>query len=205
MHNLKAFFVAVVCWITTISSVSALAENRTDSRGKTETSVGAVPSVSGSGTSTVFLNAGAGLAILNGNTGWAIQLGGLTEASAGSPVYVGLDFGLNFWNFSSMVRTDSASATGIQLLPTAIYRFNLADTKKFFPYLGASLGPNIYISKTSVGGLSTTDTSVYLEFLVRPGIFVGLSNSVALSVEPKFGVLRSDFIFLPQVSAVFPL
>ena len=43
------------------------------------------------------------------------------------------------------------------------------------------------------------------ELLFRPGFYTTLSRTVALNVEGKLGLLRSDFIFLPQANIVFAL
>lgn len=157
----------------------------------------AVPAIN-EGTGDVYLSAGLGLPIYDGNLGWGVQLGGLTRATADQPLYVGADIGLNFWSFSSPSGGPSSSATSVQLLPTAIYRFEWAGMPSVHPFLGLSVGPNIYKAKG-------TDSRVLFQALVRPGVYTDISKTVALMIEPKFGILRSDFIFLPTVSAVISL
>lgn len=156
--------------------------------------------------SDVFFSAGPGLALLNGNTGWAVNVGALTEVSRGSNLFVGADLGLNFWNFNTAGVVGSripTGTTGIQLLPTAIYRFQVAGA--LFPYVGASVGPHIAVSSFTLGGVRQTETDLQFELLFRPGFFVTLGRAVSLQVEGKLGVLDSDFIFLPQANAVFAL
>jgi len=74
------------------------------------------------------------------------------------------------------------------------------------PYIGLSVGPNIYIeSATNGAGQTRTETRVLLEALFRVGANFALSRSFALNIEPKMGMLRSEFIFLPQVAAMISL
>lgn len=153
-----------------------------------------------------YVTAGAGLALYDGATGWAINVGALHEVYPN--FLVGADLGLNFFG-SNTVSTPAASlsssSTGIQLLPTAIYRFNVGQSRMVFPYIGLSVGPNVFLSKISSGANSTTGTRVLFEALLRPGIYTRVSDVVVLNVEGKLGLLDSNFIFLPQVNIVFSL
>ncbi len=154
----------------------------------------------------VFLNAGLGLAMLGGNTGWAFNLGALTEYSKNSNLFVGADLGLNLWNFNTAGVVGSrvpTSATGIQLLPTAIYRFQVAGA--WYPYVGVSAGPYVRINNYELAGVSQSDTDLQLELLFRPGFFLNIGKTVSLQVEGKLGVLDAQFVFLPQANAVLAL
>lgn len=147
-----------------------------------------------------FVTAGAGVAFLNGNTGWALQFGGLGGIDDFPGLYVGADLGLNFWSFTSVSGATaqvSSRAVGVQLLPTAIFRFDVADNSAVHPYLGVSIGPNLYFE--TVG--DTSDSSLLFEALFRPGMYMGLTRDVALNLEAKLGLLGGDFIFLPVVAA----
>lgn len=163
--------------------------------------------------SDVFFSAGPGLAVFNGNTGWALNIGGLKEVGEDANLFVGADLGLNFWNYSGATPGFGSAyptgATAIQLLPTAIYRVRFNKDSTFFPYIGLSVGPNVYIerSTTTVAGIaqSTSSTSVLFQALLRPGFYTGLSRTIGLQVEGKLGILLLEFIFLPQVSAAFTL
>jgi hypothetical protein len=157
----------------------------------------------------VFLNAGPGMALLSGNTGWALNVGALTQVQENSPIFIGADLGLDFWNNTSVNGASaSTGATGLQLLPTAIYRFNIAGARNIYPYAGVSMGPHIYFQRDVVANnvvITQGTTNVYFELLFRPGIFLGITDSIALNLEPKFGLLKDMFIFLPNVNAVFRL
>lgn len=156
--------------------------------------------------STYFVSAGPGLAMYGGNLGWAINLGALAQWGSNRNLFYGLDAGLNFWNFQAStapVASVSTGATAVQLLPTVLYRFEIAGP--LFPYIGASFGPNLYFERQTVGATTRTNTNVYLEALARPGFFARLGDFASLQVEAKLGLLNTSFIFLPQASAVFAL
>ncbi len=182
-------------------SLSHLAWGEGDNRTQDE----AIPTMKGD-THSVYWNIGPGLALYGGNTGWAINTGALIRVEQNSPIFVGADLGVDFWTFNSTTTLAKSSATGFQLLPTAIYRFRMADLHNFFPYVGVSVGPNVYVERsTSTAGVQTSATSVLFEALLRPGVYTSLTDSIALNIEAKFGVLRSEFIFLPQINAVILL
>lgn len=166
------------------------------------------PAIPGEKTeSTFFLSAGPGLAMHGGNLGWAINFGALSQMSGHQNLFYGLDAGLNFWSFQAAtapIASISTSATGVQLLPTVLYRFEIAGPS-IFPYIGLSVGPNLYLERQSLGGGTQTNTTLYLESLVRPGFFTQLGKTVSLQVEAKFGLLGTNFIFLPQANVVFAL
>jgi outer membrane protein W len=160
-----------------------------------------------------FLSAGPGIAIFNRNIGWAINVGIISALNNTDNLFVGADLGLNFWgnnnSLLSSVGTRSYSATGIQLLPTVVYRFDLTGGGVLFPYIGASVGPHVFIEQTSVtaSGVTAqeTNSALLFELLLRGGFYTHLSNTVSLNMEVKGGILKTDFIFLPQVNAVIAL
>lgn len=159
----------------------------------------------------LYMYVGPGLALYDGGTGWAVNFGALTPAYEGSPLFVGADLGIDRWSTSVTQIPNasvSASSTAFQLLPTAIYRFDIAQAPSLHPYVGLSFGPNILVGRgsTTVNGQPAVDkssTTLYIETLFRPGVFTSLTDSVALQIEPKLGLLGSTFIFLPQVNAFF--
>jgi hypothetical protein len=150
------------------------------------------------------VNLGTGLAIYNGSTGWALGVGSLYQVTD-APLFVGADLGLNFWSFSAVMGTTSYGATGVQLLPTAVYALRQEAVRGLHPYFGLSIGPHLYSESRTVAGVTTTNTQAFFEVLFRVGANYTLSQTVALQVEPKFGLLNGNFIFLPQVSAVIAL
>lgn len=162
----------------------------------------AIPGENGS--SNLFFTAGAGLAVTNGNYGWAVNIGTLSEVVTESNLFVGADLGINVWNFENTgAGRVNTSTRGIQLLPSAIYRFQISGS--LFPYVGASVGPHVSIVNFVEGGVAQSETDLQFELLLRPGFFAYLGKTVSLQVEGKLGVLNGDFIFLPQANAVFAL
>lgn len=198
---------ALACLVLTVSAVPALAAGASTS----DDSISSAIPREDSKDANWYLYAGPGLAVARGNTGWAINFGGLTQAIPRSSLFWGVDLGVDFWSYNSGALpgvTASASATAFQLLPTAIYRFEITGVKEIHPYVGLSFGPNIYIDRSStsiVGGtpVNTSATTLYLETLFRPGLFLNMGDSLALNVEAKFGLLGTGFAFLPQVNAYF--
>ncbi len=172
----------------------------------TRQSVGTSP-IPGEGTaSDLFFLAGPGLAIQNGITGWAVNLGLLKEYSENSNLFIGADLGLNLWNYNTAGVVGSripTGTTGIQFLPTAIYRFQVAGS--VFPYMGVSAGPFLRFNNYVLNGDKSSDTDLQFEILFRPGFFLSMGQSVSLQVEGKLGAIDGDFIFLPQANAVFSL
>jgi hypothetical protein len=154
---------------------------------------------------SVQVSVGPGLAITGGTTGWALNFGALTRASESYPLYWGADVAFNFWGTSPSLVTPSTGATGIQLLPTIVYGFNVETLPSVFPYVGLSAGPNVYIEKVTVGSTTDTSTTVLFEVLFRVGANIAVTDALAINVEPKLGILRSDFIFLPQVALALSL
>lgn len=163
----------------------------------------------------VDLWVGPGFAFFRSETGFAINFGANIPVSSDLPVFVGLDFGLNFWSrdyygSSVFINGPSESWTNVQLLPSVFYRVDLARPRILHPYVGLSVGPSIFIAKANSGGPAATQvnqsaTKVYFEMLFRPGISVDLSKTIAINVESKFGVLGGDFVYLPQAAISFVL
>jgi hypothetical protein len=157
------------------------------------------------------LSVGPDLAILGDGwgTGIGVQFGILTQVSPTMPLYVGGDFGLNLWSgpttsFNPMTgASSSAGMVGLQMLPTAIYRFDIPGTPSIRPYAGISVGPALHFA--SLGSGLASNTTLYFEGLVRPGVEFTVSRRFAVSVEPKLGLLSDQFLFMPTAYATFSL
>jgi hypothetical protein len=135
-----------------------------------------------------------------GSWGVSLNAGVVTEATPHSSWFVGADLGVNSWDFASVDDTVRFSAIGFQMLPTTYYRFDpLAE--QWHPYVGVSLGPNLYLAKSTIAGVSGSEYTVYLELLFRPGLTFQAAKDLSLNVEPKFGFMGSAFIFQPMASA----
>lgn len=139
----------------------------------------------------------------SGKVGFAVNGGAAYQIMPDRPIYVGADLGLNFWNFDPSRNGMALNALGIQLLPTALYRFHDLLTPGVSLYIGASAGPHLYIvqSKDATGSDSGSLMKVYLEILIRPGIVFDVARDLSFGFESKFGILRSELIFLPHLVA----
>lgn len=154
---------------------------------------------------TWMMSFGPGLAFYNGpdaketnsgSAGFSTHFGAVTQLTSDSPLFVGLDLGLQFWSFSS--KTGDRSATGLQLLPTAYYNLDLDIESAFQPYVGISAGPHVYFSRNPAKGEQTT---INFEALLRPGVTFLMAPGLSVNFEPKIGVIGADFVFLPTIAA----
>jgi hypothetical protein len=152
---------------------------------------------------------GPGIAIYDGNYGGNIgannaalsmNFGFLTNALDAVPLFVGLDGALHFWN--SQVSNRPIAGTGLQILPTAIYKFTIISLPHLKPFFGLSFGPHAYIGQSAFGGNTTV---VLLEFLIRPGMQWQLNPDFSLNFEPKIGFLGNAFISIPQFTLALAL
>lgn len=167
------------------------------------------------GTGLVFYSGEYGQLYDGGSVGWAMNFSFLRQLGD-TNFYVGGDVGLNFFTFDNQrnpaAGTDiQRTSTAIQLLPSMVYRFPDTSEYNVTPYFGFSMGPNVYLhrqrfSDAARGEVSSDrDTKLYFELLARPGADVHLTETLALNVEPKFGLLNWDFIFMPQVALALTL
>lgn len=165
----------------------------------------------GDSSSNYYFSFGAGLGTYAGNTGLGLTTGVITPVADGSPLFFGGDLGLVFWNNTADAGSANVTkkATGIQLLPSLLYRFDLDEARAIHPYLGLSAGPTIHSESVSVvtNGVATKDTSTKVLFtlLFRPGFYTNLTKSIALDINARMGTMNRDFIFLPTASLVLAL
>ena len=132
----------------------------------------------------------------SGGAGFSTHFGAVTQLTSDSPLFVGLDLGLQFWSFDS--KQGDRSATGLQLLPTAYYNVDWNIESAFQPYVGISAGPHVYFSRNPIKGDSTT---INFEALLRPGVTFLMAPGLSMNFEPKIGFIGSDFVFLPTIAA----
>jgi hypothetical protein len=141
---------------------------------------------------------GPGIFVGGGTAGFAMNFGGAAHVT-NMPLYVGADLGLDF----------IGDATIIQLLPTAYYMFTLPKLRHTRLYGGLSLGPAIATAGGFAGQVGNAQvnvggsTTVLFEMLIRPGAEFDLAPNLMVQVEPKFGLLSSSFVFIPQANAVY--
>lgn len=164
---------------------------------------------------TVNLAVGAAAPVVAGNVGGGISVWGGRELAPGTPFYVGLDLGIYRWNRGGHSRdpmfalgrsAESVVATSVQLLPTFYYQFLLPMLPAAVPYLGMSIGPNLYFAEGEMAnGQREQVTAIYPEILLRPGIHLVMGEHSGVTLEPKLGILNSQLVFIPQVSALWAL
>lgn len=154
---------------------------------------------------TWMMSFGPGLAFYNGPdaketksgmVGFASHFGGVTQLTSDSPVFLGVDIGLQFWSFDS--KTADRNATGVQILPTGYYNFDWSLESSFQPYLGLAMGPHIYFSRTAG---QATETSVNLQVMFRPGVTFLMAPGLSMNFEPKIGFIGTDVVFFPVLAA----
>ncbi|NBX68306.1 MAG: hypothetical protein EBR01_05000 [Proteobacteria bacterium] len=146
-------------------------------------------SISSEPLTDTYLQTGFVLPILpnNGETGFGISFGVLTQTDISPRLLVGGDFGLHFWGKIS----GTSNTTGLQLTPTAIYNF--ASSSKLAPYFGLSAGPYL-----EFGGLTGTEANFLLVF--RPGVNWNVSKKMGINGEAKFGSYAGALIVMPLVN-----
>ncbi len=154
---------------------------------------------------TWMMSFGPGMAFYNGpdaketnsgSAGFSTHFGAVTQLTSDSPLFVGVDLGLQFWSFSS--KQGDRSATGLQLLPTAYYNVDWNIESAFQPYVGVSAGPHVYFSRNPSKG---DQTNINFEALLRPGITFLMAPGLSVNFEPKVGIIGADFVFLPTIAA----
>lgn len=162
------------------------------------------------------VGAGVGFAILDGEIGWGPNIAATFESDAGSRFFMGVDIALHQWVLREpssdplrlLPRNLIASkTTAIQVLPTFVYRFFTPMFPAAIPYIGLSIGPNIYITEGSSHSASdpVSQTHIFAEALFRFGVHMLVTENIFIALEPKLGLLKSQFILLPQASAVWTL
>lgn len=154
------------------------------------------------------LSVAPALGVLGGELGAGADIGVLFPTN--SPVSFGLQTGFYRWADSARAGTITASASvlSVPILATAIYRMDASPT--IHPYVGLSLGVSVTHGRLSAnaygyGEASASATKLFFEGLVRPGVEIDLTPSIAFYAEPKFGLLRDSFVFLPHAGLMFSI
>ncbi len=142
----------------------------------------------GPDTAPTVANIHAGIISGDGIAEAGIDLGIASRISDTAPLYLGANLGI-------FVATESPSYALIPLMLNLYYQFE--PEAVIHPLLGVMAGPVL----ATGGGFST----VRLGVLFRPGVNIELGKAAVLSLEPRFGVLGSRFVFIPQVGAIFPI
>lgn len=147
-----------------------------------------VDTANGPDTASSVLNAEAGLL---GNEGGALpgaNVGVSTRISGSSPLYLGAELGF-------FVAAGTPSYGEFPLLGSLYYQFE--PTKFIHPLLGVMAGPVI-----STGG---NQAAMSFGAFFRPGFNFELGERAVLNVEPRFGVVGSSLVFLPEIGVIIPI
>ena len=139
----------------------------------------------------LWITLGSGMAMQQEIGGWGIPISILSRVGH-STLFVGVDTGINFWEFV-IPGQGRVRRTGVPVLPTLIYQSENATTDMLHPFLGISGG-------THLMKIDNTVTPV-LEVLIRAGVQFDMSNLFSLSLDTRFGMLGTQFVFFPQLSA----
>lgn len=180
MHKLIITTITL-CLVTQLS----LASNKAGRLGASTNT----ESIVGSPATDTYLQTGLVIPILpnNGETGFGLSFGVLTQTEISHRLYVGGDLGLHFWGKIS----GTSNTTGLQLTPTAIYNFGA--TANWVPYFGLSAGPYL-----EFGGLTGTEANFLLVF--RPGVYWNVSKKLGLNGEAKFGSYAGALVVMPVIN-----
>lgn len=140
----------------------------------------------GPDTAETVLNTGGALMISDGTALPGATVGINTRIVDDAPLYAGAELG-------TFLATGSNTYALFPLMGDLYYQFQ--PVAVVHPLVGVMAGPVL----STGGGISTAR----LGLIFRPGINFELGRRAALNVEPRFGVIGSEFVFLPQVGAVF--
>ncbi len=132
-----------------------------------------------------------------------IGYGGIAELSfsTGAPFYIGVESGYIQWQTDPEL-PESVAAITIPILASFIYRFELSRSS-MHPYLGGALGVVLNRGDANSTNLEAATYEASFQALARPGIEFEFSKTTSFYVEPQFGLLKSQFLFLPQAGLAF--
>jgi hypothetical protein len=132
-----------------------------------------------------LMNLGAGFLIGGGSAAPGVGVSLSTRITSRAPVYLGVDTGSYFYS--------SPFAWILPIMPMVKYLFY--GNTPFVPTLGLSMGP--------VFGIGSGASAVSFGMLFKPGIQFNVNHDFDISFEPRLGVIGSNFIFDPEISALF--
>lgn len=155
---------------------------------------------SSSPANTGFITLAPSFAVLQGVLGFGGGLDLMFKTSQNLPLYVGLESG--FYHFFVGDNYISSTLNTVPAMISAMYQFEIPESK-FHPYLGISVGASLDWGQLNYFGWSYYNTQVLFMGLVKPGFAIALTPGVDFSVEPKLGLIKDQFIFLPQLGFSF--
>lgn len=139
----------------------------------------------------LLLDIGPSLAVRGNHLGWGLHTGIVGKVTPRYPIYVGGEATTLYWSPAA------SGVAGMAVAATGLWHFNLGN-RWIRPYAGLSLG-------TFLRHREGQPLSVSPSFAVRPGLLVAIVDLVSLSLEPRFGLIESEFVLQGQANAVFSL
>ena len=142
----------------------------------------------GPDTANTVVNLNGAILVSDGTAAPGVNVGINTRISEEAPLYAGAELG-------TFLATGNNSYAVLPFMGDIYYQFQ--PVAVVHPLVGIMAGPVL----STGGGFSTAR----LGLIFRPGLNFELGKRAALNVEPRFGVIGSEFVFIPQVGAVFAL
>jgi len=142
----------------------------------------------GPDTADSVLNVGGAILSSGGSALPGADVGISVRIADRSPLYAGAELGTFF-------SLGNASYGVFPILGSLYYQFE--PVSALHPLLGAMAGPVF----STGGGVSAGRLAV----LFRPGFNIELGRRAAINIEPRFGVIGSSFVFIPQAGAIFAI
>jgi len=170
---------------------------------------------------SIRVHIGAGIAYMNtekldSDFGSSFSVGMAYRLGRNLPLYAGLDFGISRWSKSAdgsvfgIPIEATETITAFHIHPSIYYRM---DAGSVHPYFGVSGGPTILKESSSIQipgiDVSASESKTKLEVFAKVGMDIDITDSFALGIEPKVGVLfmgedgDDRLIFIPHINAAF--
>lgn len=155
---------------------------------------------------TFYLSMGTGLAFISNQFGWSVGFSSYKKIDPDKNLYLGLDFGMNFWSLRNQSLPLLSNIQELRILPSAYYKLNLEKLKNWKPYIGLAIGIGILHGQ----GLENPNwpsnlKGTLLEVMIKPGIQYELSETLSISIDPHFGWIGGQFMTMPMMNASFLL
>jgi hypothetical protein len=153
-------------------------------------------------THSVDVYAGPSFALLDGNSGFGVDVQVyFKRLIEGFPqLDLGFETGLAHYSLTG------GSTNVIPILPAALWHIDVPGFT-FRTYAGLAVGLGYYSSSqdinTGFGIVSRSDSGMKFMMLLKPGALFEINPELDLYVEPKFGFFDGKFNWLPTVGVVF--
>lgn len=133
-----------------------------------------------------LMNLGIGMLIGNGTTAPGVGISFSTHIT-NAPVFIGLDTGSYF----------VASPFSWIIPALLMVKYDFRNFGILTPTIGLSLGPTL--------GLGNVQNTMTFAMFFKPGLQIALTREIDFVVEPRLGVIGSNFYFDPEINVQFNL